>query len=107
MELNYGPQLSNIDEIDLKIKSQVVTDLYNIIGIVPFKKDLNDNEPLDEVTYYKDRVQEAIDNSICELERPRGGYELIFPLKENIDYYSKFVKADEVNLKFWDYIRSN
>ena len=27
MELNYGPQLSNIDEIDLKIKSQVVTDL--------------------------------------------------------------------------------
>ena len=107
MELNYGPQLSNIDEIDLKIKSQVVTDLYNIIGIVPFKKDLNDNKPLDEVTYYKDRVQEAVDNSICELERPRGGYELIFPLKENIDYYSKFVKADEVNLKFWDYIRSN
>ena len=107
MELNYGPQLSNIDDIDLKIKSQAITDLFNIIGIVPFKKDLNDNNPLDEVTYYKDRVQEAVDNSICELERPRGDYELIFPLKENIDYYSKFVKADEENLKFWEYIRSN
>ena len=35
-------------------------------------------------------LKENVDNALCELERPRGIYELAFPLKNNIEKYKKF-----------------
>ncbi len=105
LEVNYGPDLSNIDLTDLKLKTKVVTDLFNIVGIVPFRKGENNNECLDEVFEYDNVVDEYVDDALCEFERPKGGYELIFPRKENIDYYSKFIKVDEVNKKLWEILK--
>ena len=106
IEINYGPDLSNIDNFDLILKTKVVTDLYNIVGITPFRKGQNNNIPYDEVYNYEDKIEEAVDNSICELDRPRGGYNLLFPLKDNIDYYSKFVpNANKINKRFWKKIK--
>ena len=31
---------------------------------------------------------------MCEFDRPRGGYKLIFPLKNNIEKYKKFYLND-------------
>ena len=106
LEVNYGPDLSNIDLTDLKLKTKVVTDLFNIIGIVPFKKGENDNQPLDEVFEYDNLVDEYVDDALCEFDRPKGGYELIFPRKDNINYYSKFIEADEVNKKLWEILKN-
>jgi len=44
---------------------------------------------------------------LCELTRPRGDYELIFPLKNNIDTYKKYfaninTKENEI---FWKKIK--
>ena len=105
LEVNYGPDLSNIDLTDLKLKTKVVTDLFNIVGIVPFRKGENNNEPLDEVYEYDNVVDEYVDDALCEFERPKGGYELIFPRKDNVDYYNKFIKADEVNKKLWEILK--
>ena len=35
-------------------------------------------------------VEEHVNDAICELSRPRGDYELIFPIKDNIKIYKKF-----------------
>ena len=99
--------MSNIDLTDLKLKTKVVTDLFNIVGIVPFRKGENNNESLDEVFEYDNVVDEYVDDALCEFERPKGGYELIFPRKENIDYYSKFIKVDEVNKKLWEILKKS
>ena len=107
LEVNYGPDMNSIDNFDLILKSKVITDLYNIVGIIPYRKGEYNNIPYDEVYNYENKIEEAVDNSICELDRPRGGYNLLFPLKNNIDYYSKFVpNANEINKKFWKKIKT-
>jgi hypothetical protein len=98
--------MANIDDFDLILKSKVITDLYNIVGLVPFRKGEYNNIPYDEVYDYKNKIDEVIDDSICELDRPRGGFNLLFPLKDNIDYYSQFVPfANKINKKFWNKIK--
>ena len=53
-----------------------------------------------------DNVDESINNAFCEFSRPIGDYELIFPLKENIDKYKKFFgNINEENEKFWKIIK--
>ena len=107
LEVNYGPDMANIDDFDLILKSKVITDLYNIVGLVPFRKGEYNNIPYDEVYDYKNKIDEVIDDSICELDRPRGGFNLLFPLKDNIDYYSQFVPfANKINKKFWKKIKT-
>ena len=107
LEVNYGPDMANIDDFDLILKSKVITDLYNIVGLVPFRKGEYNNIPYDEVYDYKNKIDEVIDDSICELDRPRGGFNLLFPLKDNIDYYSQFVPfANKINKKFWNKIKT-
>lgn len=42
-------------------------------------------------------MKKRVDDALCELTRPRGDYELIFPLKNNIDKYSKYFFYDKGN----------
>ena len=76
----------------------IVADTLNIIGLRP--KNLNAaNEPRKE----KDLLKENLEESLCELDRPRGGYELIFPLKNNVDKYKKFFGENipKEDLELW------
>ena len=76
----------------------IVADTLNIIGLRP--KNLNiANEPRKE----KDLLKENLEESLCELDRPRGGYELIFPLKNNVDKYKKFFgdNIPKEDLELW------
>ena len=42
---------------------------------------------------------------ICEFERPLGGLERIFPIKNTLNYYKQFIlEPDEYNIALWDLI---
>ena len=102
IEVNSRPSLFMKDIIDLRIKPQLIADTLNIVGITPYSHDFND----DFEAYDGDNEEnisddeDGVDRALCEFGRPRGRFELIFPLKENYNYYKKFYKdnkyADEM-----------
>jgi len=105
IEINHGPDLSTFNSKNhAKItKYEVIHDILNIIGLVPFSH-INGNALEGECTY-KNSIDEAIDQSICEFTRPLGGFERIFPLKENIKVYKKYFRAVSLNNKaLWNVI---
>ena len=105
LECNLNPSLSCDTDVDLRLKSKLITDILNIIGIVPFTHD-GKNKPLDYPNYYKTAIEEAVTESLCEFDRPSGGFERLFPTKENIDIYSKFIdNPGESNTALWDEIK--
>ena len=87
----------NLDKI---IKTKLFVDTLNLIGITPFSR--KTNKPInDNYGFYK-MNDEFINDASCELERPKGDYELIFPAKENIKNYKKyFIYNYEQNHRFW------
>ena len=106
MEVNLNPSLNCDSELDLKVKSKVLTDIFNIIGVIPFSHD-GKFTPLEDEMDYKDSKEEAIIESLCEFARPSGDFERIFPLKKNIDYYKKFISNPEVeNIALWEKMKT-
>ena len=110
LEINDRPSLLMGDINDRKLKPQLVADCLNIVGIIPYSHDYKD----DFETYDKynnknsDEMEDIINNSICELGRPRGRFELIFPLKENINYYKQFfLREYKENNLLWEYVLNN
>ena len=101
MEVNLNPSLNCDSQLDLKVKSHVLTDIFNIIGAIPFSHD-GKFIPMDKANVYKDSVEEGVIESLCEFERPSGGFHRLFPLKNNIEYYKKFIEnpGDE-NIALW------
>ena len=139
LEVNVNPSLHCNSPLDLSIKTELIVDLFNLIGIVPFNHNNNEevynlsrkknskrfseiklpkinqnlknnyeikskgNEKVDE--YY----QKIIENFIEEKIRSElTGFELIFPKKNNVEFYSKILKDskynNESNNVLWDYV---
>ena len=90
---------------DKPIKTNLLVDTLNIVGISMFNK----NILLYRNKKIKNSVEYNVQNAICELNRPRGDYELIFPLKENINKYRKYFKRknNKENKMFWNIIQKN
>ena len=107
MEVNLNPSLNRDSQSDSKVKPHVLTDLFNIIGAIPFSHD-GKFTPLEKANNYKTPVEEGVTESLCEFERPTGGFQRLFPLKSNIEYYSKFIEnpGDE-NLALWKKMTSS
>ena len=106
LEVNRRPDMYIFDKMDKIVKEKIFVDTLNIVGIVPFSHDIK-SEPFDEAYQYEDKVEEAVDYSYCELTRPRGDFELIFPLKDNIDIYRKYFRVNLTeNEKFWEKIKN-
>ena len=102
LECNINPSLNCDMDVDTKVKSKLITDILNIIGLIPFTHDKRE-KPLDKDNYYVSSIDEAVTESLCEFVRPTGGFERIFPLKENIEEYRKFIdKPGEQNLTLWE-----
>ena len=107
LEINNKPNLTIKNIIDKKIKLNLFVDMLNLVGIVPFSHDKELNL-IDKELFFNSNNEELINNAFCELTRPRGDLELIFPLKENIEKYKKyFIKNNEENIKFWEKIKSS
>ena len=106
IEINGRPSLIMGDINDLKLKPQLVADTLNLVGITPYSHDYKDDfKAFDQEKKYDyndklDEIQTDVEVSLCELGKPRGNYELIFPLKNNVNYYRQFYtdyrKADEL-----------
>jgi hypothetical protein len=86
LEVNDGPSLSLYDNMDRDIKTKLMADTFNLIGIVPFAHD-ETQKPMDEVYEYNNRSEEEVDYALCEFSRPKGNYERIFPVKNNFKKY--------------------
>ena len=69
----------------------IIEDTINLVGIRILNKENNNIFGYNE---YDDELKEIVDDSLCELDRPRGGYKLLFPLKNNVMKYRKFYLGD-------------
>jgi len=78
LEVNLNPSLNCDSLLDLKVKSHVLTDIFNIIGAIPFSHD-GKFTPLEKVNTYKSSIDEGVIESLCEFERPTGGFQRLFP----------------------------
>jgi len=106
LEVNGQPNLGIIEKSQKKLKSKLVIDMLNIVGMVPYSH--IDGLAMDGECEYEDSVDEAVKQSICEFSRPLGGFERIFPLKDNIDYYKNFFnEISPNNQALWDEIKNN
>ena len=106
LEVNDGPSLSLYDNMDRDIKTKLMADTFNLIGIVPFAHD-ETQKPLDEIYEYKNRSEEEVDYALCEFSRPKGDYERIFPVKNHIQKYKKYFKQlTKENEMLWEKIEN-
>jgi len=105
LEMNcICPDLLPHDIVDEVIKPEVIKNYLNIIGLVPFSH--KSNKPLDDVYEYKDKIEEVVDDSLCEFERADGSFERIFPLKDNVYYYKKvFESPGKENELLWEKLK--
>ena len=104
LEINTGPSMNNYTNLDKPMKTNLFIDTLNLVGIPIFSK----NELFKSKNNYftKMTVKESVENALCELTRPRGDYELIFPLISNIMIYKKYFKNKiEENEIFWKKIK--
>ena len=173
IEVNVNPSLHCTSPLDLSIKTDLFTDIFNIIGVVPFNH--NNNETVYNYEMVKKRENEKekesahktskskslrlpylyninktktfdknlinirsaivqkfdIDNlkiktieyenefykkilEVYKEEKLRAeltGFEMIFPKKENIEFYSKIMSKtnsiNDTNIVLWEYILNN
>ena len=105
LEINGIPGMALYNIINLNNKIGVDTDFINLIGLVPFERP--NIKPLDEEIKYKNKIDEELQISICEFERPLGGLERIFPVKNTLNYYKQFIlEPDEFNIALWNLIEN-
>lgn len=99
LEVNTSPSMEINNIVDKPIKTNLFTDSLNIAGVSFFSR---------EKQYKKlkrNYIEDSVNNALCELNRPRGDYELIFPLNKNIEKYKKyFIKNNKENVLFWEKI---
>ena len=175
LEVNVNPSLHCTSPLDLSIKTDLVTDVFNIIGILPYNH--NYGEPIYNYEMMKHKMEEKekekgkvvkneknkkiklpklyngnnnkksdknllnlrtvvvqnfnIDNlrnkipeydneyykkmiEIYKEEKDRAnvtGFSMIFPKKDNIDFYCKILakdnKINDANIVLWEYILNN
>ena len=90
LELNRNPTMRNGHAVCDYMYDNIITDILNIVGIVPFNHN-ETQETFDKDIYeYENEIEEIVDDCLCEFGRPRGMYELIYPLKNNVDKYKKY-----------------
>lgn len=122
LEINIFPSLAETSPLDQKLKSMLVVDTFNLIGIVlrgysngpaldyRFNKTsaiqaIEKCSDLDEVSLTTEDALVIIEGEE-ELFR-RGGYERIFPLEKNIDRYCTFFEVQRFyNVVYWKYLKS-
>ncbi len=63
----------------------IVVDTLNISGLREY-----DYKSQNKKANKTEDIKQNIEENLCELNRSRGGYKLIFPLKNNIEKYKKY-----------------
>jgi tubulin polyglutamylase TTLL4 len=131
LEVNVSPSLNCDSELDLKIKTQLITDAINTAGVLvetnkekenlPFIKNKNSQSKIKISKDFDSKnpnfklSENEIDHYYYEMFlyfeeeiKRSGSFELLFPKKENIKYYCKFIKSPfDENIMLWKWIMSN
>ena len=89
LELNRNPSMRDGHGVCDYMYDNLIADILNIVGIVPFNHETK--ETFDKDIYkYDNETEEIVDDCLCEFGRPRGMFELAYPKKNNINKYKKF-----------------
>jgi len=91
LESNRRCGLRDDNDAEKYYTHNIVADTINLVGVRIMNKE---DKSLIGDKKYKDSLDEILEDSLCELDRPRGGYKLIFPLKNNVEKYKKFYLKD-------------
>ena len=104
LEINKNPRKKYANDLDKIIKTNLIVDTLNLVGISIFSKNIIYNRIFKSKKLNSD---DYVNNALCELERPLGDYELIFPLKTNINTYKKYFENinNKENIIFWKKIK--
>ena len=128
MEVNVSPSLSSSSPLDAKIKTTLISDILNLVGLRVYdKKKVNETKfgsedrkviknnggtnfnELNAANCLKMLTTENW-NVLFENEEEywrKGQFERIFPRKENIDFYSQFFEnPTHNNMMWWKLLKS-
>ena len=131
MEVNVSPSLSSSSPLDAKIKTSLISDILNLIGLKVYdKKKLNENIKERFLNEEKKNINSNAIHKLSDLNQNnclkklttenwnvlfeneeeyarKGQFQRIFPKKENIDFYSKFFESTTINnLIWWKYLNA-
>lgn len=92
LEVNVCPSLSSGSKLDKQVKTALMCDLFTLVGAtLP-----NEGHPADLL------------ESLSEEFSRTGAFDLLFPLRRNVDYYSQFFhKQRRSNLSVWRALKSH
>lgn len=101
LEMNRKCAFRSDNDAEKYFTSNLIADTLNIVGI---KSQIL--KASRKYSIKKSLSEENLEENLCELDRPRGGYKLIFPLKKNIEKYKKFYGENipKEDLMFWEKI---
>ena len=104
LEANRRCSLRSDNDAEKYYTHNLIADTINLIGIRIMNKE---NKTLIGDKKYKDNLEEMLEDNLCELDRPRGEFKLIFPLKNNIEKYKKFYLKDipKEDLLLWNNLK--
>ena len=112
IDKNYKPQLLEANKYsymnvydEVNKNNQNLAIFIKLLGFVPY----NNGEILEKdiKCNCKDKIDEMINNAFCEFNRDFGNIKRIFPIKNNLEYYKKFIKEPgEENITLWNAIQN-
>jgi tubulin polyglutamylase TTLL5 len=126
LEVNVSPSLNCDSELDLNIKSNLLIETINIIGIpnsndevklpeiskgntlqrIKISKEFDTRNPNFDLLDYDPIYDKMIIQYLDEIRKSRD-FKQIFPQKENIKTYCKFIKNPfDENIILWKWIMS-
>ena len=98
LETNRRCGIRNDNDAEKYYTYNMIADTLNILGLRPLNLNV-----ANQMKNKEELIKENVEESLCELDRPRGGYKLIFPLKNNVEKYKKFYEDNipEEDQELW------
>ena len=95
------------DEVNKINKLDFTQSLLNLLGIVPYNHINGKILEKDIKCNFKNKIDEMINNAFCKFNRKFGNNKRIFPIKNNLECYKKFIKEPgEENIALWNAVQN-
>ena len=107
LKITGDPKIETNYETEIKLYNNLMIDSLNIVGVVPFSHDEEQKSLFENKKDGKNvnDLDDRINNVLCEISRPMGQFQRIFPNKDNVDKYKKYLdKISKENEKLWEKI---
>ena len=126
LEVNVCPSLSSSSPLDKRIKTSLMCDIFNMVGVVPFDRKVvgkdgggstgkGRHRAVAELAECRDLTEYPMTEDDWKIlletdeESSRSGhFERIFPLRRNVDYFEQFFESPRYNnLLVWKYLKGD